>query len=63
MKHDPFDAMQESMWMFTSILHSDTPLVPQAECEAYLDRLRLFHQWECLKGNGHMLSVSCAKWP
>jgi hypothetical protein len=22
-----------------------------------------FHQWECLKFNGHGLSVSCVKWP
>ena len=22
-----------------------------------------FHQWECLKRNGHGLSVSCVKWP
>jgi hypothetical protein len=28
-----------------------------------VDRLRLFHQWECLKCNGHGLSVSCVKWP
>ena len=27
---------------FTSILHSLTPLVPRAQCEADLDRLRLF---------------------
>ena len=47
---------------FTSILHSLTPLVPQAQCEANLDRLRLFHQWECLKCNGHWLSISCVKW-
>jgi hypothetical protein len=48
---------------YTSILHSHTPLVPQAECEANLDRPRLFHQWECLKCNGHRPSVSCVKWP
>ena len=48
---------------FTSILQSHTPLVPQAECEANLDQLCLFHQWECLKCNGHGLSVSCVKWP
>ena len=29
---------------FTSILHSHTLLVPQAKCEANLDRLLLFHQ-------------------
>ena len=34
---------------------------PQAWCEANLDRLRLFHQWECLKCNSHGLSVSCMK--
>ena len=28
-----------------------------------LDRLRLFHQWECLKWKGHGLSVVCVKWP
>ena len=27
-----------------------------------MDRLRLFHQRECLKCNGHGLSVSCVKW-
>ena len=48
---------------FTLILHSHTQLVPRASCEANLDRLHLFHQWECLKCNGHGLSVSCAKWP
>jgi hypothetical protein len=48
---------------FTSILHSHTPLVPQAWCESNLDRLRIFHQWECLKCNGHGPSVSCVKWP
>jgi hypothetical protein len=37
----------------TSIMHSRTPLVPQAHCEVNLDRLCLFHQWECLKCNGH----------
>ena len=32
--------------------------------EAILDhRLRLLHQWECSKCNGHGLSVSCVKWP
>ena len=34
---------------FTSILHSYTPLVPQAQCEVNLDRLRLFHQQEVLE--------------
>jgi hypothetical protein len=42
---------------FTSILHSHTMLVPQAWCEANMDWLRLFHQWECLKCNGHGLSA------
>ena len=27
------------------------------------DRLRFFHQLECLKCNGHGLSVSCVEWP
>ena len=45
---------------FTSILHSHTLLVPEVQCEANLDRLRLFHQREHLKCNGHGLSVSCA---
>ena len=48
---------------FTSILHSHTPLVPQAECEVNLDRLHLLHQWECSKSKGRGLSVSCVKWP
>ena len=48
---------------FTSILHSHTSLVPQALGEMNLDQLRLFHQWECLECHGHMLSVSCVKWP
>ena len=50
---------------FTSILHSHTPLVPQKRSmkQRNLDRLRLFHQWECLKCNGHGPSVSCVKWP
>ena len=47
----------------TPILHSHAPLVPRAQCEANLDRLRLFHQHECLKWIGHGLSVSCVKWP
>ena len=38
-------------------------LVPQASCEADLDRLCFSHYWECLKCNCHKLSVSCAKWP
>ena len=42
----------------TSILRSHTPLVPQAQCEANLDRLRLFHQRECLKCN---LMVTCSQ--
>ena len=49
---------------FTSILlHALTMLVLQAESEANLDRLRLFHQWECLKCIGHTLSVSCVSGP
>ena len=48
---------------FTSILHSHTPLVPRTQCEAKLDWLPLFHQWKCLKCNGHGLLVSCVKWP
>ena len=48
---------------FTSILHLHTPLVPQAYCEVNVDRLHLFHQWECLNCNGHGLSVSGGKWP
>ena len=48
---------------FTSILHSQTPLVPQGQCEANWDWLRFFHQWKCLKCNGHGLSISCVKWP
>ena len=42
MKHDPFDARQESTYTFTSILHLYTPLVPQAYCDANSDSLRLF---------------------
>ena len=30
---------------FTSIMHSHTLSVPQAQCEANLDRLHLSHQW------------------
>ena len=63
MKHDPFRWHVGIHVDFTSILHSHTPLVPRALCEANLDRLRLIHQWECLKCNGHGLSVSCVKWP
>ena len=40
---------------FSSLFHSHTPLVPQAWCEANLDRLHLLHQWECLKCDGHGL--------
>jgi hypothetical protein len=28
-----------------------------------LGQLHLFHQWECLKWNGHGPSVSCVMWP
>ena len=53
MKHDPFGATYESNRLYISILR-----------EVNLDRLHcLFHQWECLKFNGHGLSVSCVKWP
>ena len=48
---------------FTSILHSHILLGSQVECEANLDMLHLLHQWECLKCNGHRLSISCVKWP
>ena len=48
---------------FTSILHSHTSLVPQAQCGVKLSRLCLFHQGECLKCDGHGLLVSCVKWP
>ena len=46
---------------FTSILHSHTPSVPQAECEvANLDRLRLLHQWEGFKCTwSRALSLMC----
>ena len=47
---------------FTSILHSYTPLIPRAECDANSDRLHLFYQWESLKFNDHGLSISCVKW-
>ena len=50
---------------FTSILHSHIysigPL--KRSVKANSDRLRLFHQWERLKWNGHGLSVPCVKWP
>jgi hypothetical protein len=62
--NSPSDHETWSIWChvgihvdYTSILHSHTPLVPQAWCEANLDSLRLFHQWECLKCNGHGLST------
>ena len=69
-ENNPSDHEIWSIWSharihvdFTSILHSHTMLVPWASCEANLDRLRLFHQWECFKCNGHGLSVSCVKRP
>jgi hypothetical protein len=69
-ENSPSDHETWSIWChvgiyvyFTSILHSHTLLVPQAYCEANLDQLRIFHQWECLKCNGHGLPVSCVKWP
>ena len=34
---------------------------PSSVCEANLDQLRIFHQWECLKCNGHGLLVSCVE--
>ena len=48
---------------FTPMLYSLAPLVSRAYYEANLDRLRLFHQWECLKCSGHGSSVLCVKWP
>ena len=55
-----------SIWCHVGIhvdfFYSLAPLVPQAYCEANLDRLRLFHQWECLKCNGHGLLVLYVKW-
>ena len=46
------------------IHHASTCFVsPSSVSEANLDRLRLFHQRECLKYNGHGLLVSCVKWP
>ena len=69
-ENNPSDHETWSIWChvglhinFTSILHSLTMLVPQAYCEANLDQLCLFHQWECLKCNGHGLSVLRVKWP
>ena len=54
LENSPSDHETWSIWChigihvdFTSILPSHTPLVPQALCEANLDLLRLFHQWEC----------------
>ena len=48
---------------FTSILHSHTLLVLQAQCEASnLDWLRVIQGWECLKCNGHGLSTLCVEW-
>ena len=60
-KYDPFDAK----WtLHPFCIHINTMLVSRAECEvANLDRLRLFHQWECLRCNGHGLSVSWVKRP
>jgi len=48
---------------FTSILHSPTLLTPQAKCEANLDRLHLSHHWECLRCDGHGLSISWVRGP
>ena len=70
-ENNPSDYGTWSIWChvgihvnFTSTsLHSHTLSVPQAWCEANLDWLCLFHQWECLKCNGHGLLVSCVRWP
>jgi hypothetical protein len=62
MKHDPFHVM----WTLHPILHSHTPFVPHAQCEANLDWLDFFHRRGCLKmlsSNGHVSSISCVKWP
>ena len=70
-ENNPSDPETWSIWYhgeiihvdFTSILHSLTPVGPSSVGLANLDRFRLFHQWECLKCNGHGLSVSCVKEP
>ena len=46
---------------FTSILHSFICLVPWTFWDLNLDRLRLYHQWECLKCNSHRSPMSCVK--
>jgi hypothetical protein len=69
-ENSPSDHETWSIWWhvgihvdFTSILLSLTPFIPRALCEVNSDRLRLFHQWECLKCTGHGPSISCVKWP
>ena len=65
-ENSPSDHETRFIWCpveFTSILHSHTQLVPRAYCEANLDWLHLFHQWECLNCIGLGLSISCVKWP
>jgi hypothetical protein len=70
LKIKPSDHETWSIWChvgihvdFTSILHSRILMIPQPKCEANLDQLHLFRQWEYLKSNGHRLSVLCVKWP
>ena len=64
MKHIHSMPCRESMSTFhPSCIHVYTPSVPQAWCEANLDRLQLFHRWGCLKCTGHGLSVLCVRWP
>lgn len=69
-ENNPNDHETWSIWYhvgihgdFTAIFHSLTSLVPQAQCEEDLDQLQLFHQWECLKCNGHGPLVLYVKWP
>jgi hypothetical protein len=69
-ENNPSDHETWSIWCHMGIhvdnyihLASHTPLVPHAQREANLVRLHLFHQCECLKCNGHGLSVPCVKWP
>jgi hypothetical protein len=52
-KCDPFRCHVRIHVDFTSMLCSLAPLVSEAYCETILDRLRLFHQRECLKCSGH----------
>ena len=69
-ENSPNDHETWSIWWhigihvdFTTVLQSHTRLVPQLKCKANLGRLCLFHQWECLKCNGHGLSAFCVEWP